>query len=260
MRVCRGACAHPPGACPVLCACARCVSGVSTPWGSGGRAYIAQSRLHARAHVQPCALSEGLSVCSMCTRVCVYAVGDKIMCTWELGACILCACLQVCVICVGRVRGARCVHRQACALTCVWGRWVCVPALSIPLWARRGVSGELQALSPDLHPQELGGSPQHAASWGLRTAHRLGLPRSPPEGCCVCPDRGRRGQTATWPGPPKQAPKALGPCPCQDEATPSPLSLEGLSAAGLPCVPACSRVNLRHQGTIRNISRCQTRA
>lgn len=49
------------------------------------------------------------------------------------------------------------MHRQAYAHTCVWGRWVCVPALSIRVWVQRSISGKLQALSPDLHLQELGG-------------------------------------------------------------------------------------------------------
>lgn len=48
------------------------------------------------------------------------------------------------------------VHRQAYAHTCVWGRWACVPTLTIRVWAQRGVLGKLQALSPDLHLQELG--------------------------------------------------------------------------------------------------------
>lgn len=41
------------------------------PQGSRGHVYIAWSRLHARAYVQQRAVSEGLSVCSVYTRVCV---------------------------------------------------------------------------------------------------------------------------------------------------------------------------------------------
>lgn len=102
MCVCGTAFAHPPGVCPVcVCAFKVCV----TPWGSGGYAYIAQSCLHRHVYIQLCALSEGLSVCSVSTNVCML-FGTTISAYMHTpGAecvCFVCSPVGVCHLCWDR--------------------------------------------------------------------------------------------------------------------------------------------------------------
>lgn len=113
-----------------VCACPGDVCGrlVSLTWSSN----------HAHVCVKPCALSEGLSTCSVCTHMCLLletVINALYMSMGSLRVCVSCVHLLVCAISVGRGRRGRRVH------TCFFGASGCVCACYQSMCRCKGMFG-----------------------------------------------------------------------------------------------------------------------
>lgn len=68
----------------------------------GGHVSITWSNNHAHACTKACALSEGLSACSVCTHVCLLLgtiINALYMSVGSLGVCFVCSPVGVCNLC-----------------------------------------------------------------------------------------------------------------------------------------------------------------